>query len=56
VQALAQQWHPVASSEALDVNHQVMHSALHRRIRMATKIASKVGVFFALLIVLSPTT
>ena len=39
-QALAQWWHPVASSESLDVLHWEMCPALHRRIPMAVKIAS----------------
>jgi len=39
-QALAQWRHLVASSEALDVLYWVMRPALHRRIRMAIKIAS----------------
>jgi hypothetical protein len=39
-QALAQWWHLVALHEAIDVLHWEMHPALHRRIRMAIKIAS----------------
>jgi hypothetical protein len=38
-----------ASSEALDEIHWAMHSASYRRIRMATEIASKVGVFFCII-------
>jgi len=34
MQALAQWQHPLASSEALVVLHQVMRPASHRRIRM----------------------
>ncbi len=44
-QVLAQWWHPVTSSEALDLLHQVMHAVLYHRITMAIKMASKVGVF-----------
>ncbi len=41
-QTLAQWWHPVASSEALDLDvlHREMHPALHQRIPMVIKIAS----------------
>jgi hypothetical protein len=39
-QTLAQWWHPVASSKALDVLHRVIHSALHRCTPMVIKIAS----------------
>jgi hypothetical protein len=55
-QALAQWWHPVASSEAMDVLHWAMCPALHRRILMAIKIASDFPAFFASLILLSPIT
>jgi hypothetical protein len=37
-QALAQQWHPVASSEALDVLHRAMHPTSYRCIAMAINI------------------
>ena len=40
---LAQWWHPVASGEALDLLHWVMHAVLYRRSAMAIKTASKVG-------------
>jgi hypothetical protein len=42
---LAQWWHPVASSEALDPLHRAMHMVLYSRIAMAIKTARKVGVF-----------
>ena len=42
---LAQWWHPVASSEALDPLHWVMRAVLYRRIAMAIEAARKVGVF-----------
>ena len=42
---LAQWWHPVASSEALDPLHWAMRAVLYRRITMAIKTARKVGVF-----------
>ncbi len=42
---LAQWWHPVASSEALDLLHWAMRAVSHRRITMAIKTAHKVGVF-----------
>ena len=44
--AILPQWHrPVASSEALDLLHWEIRAVLHRRIAMAIKTASKVGVF-----------
>jgi hypothetical protein len=43
---LAQLWHPVASSEALDLLHWVMHMVKYQRIAMANETASKVGVLF----------
>ena len=40
------QWqHPVASSEALDLLHWTMHAVTHRRIAMAIKTASFLGIF-----------
>ena len=45
-QVLAKWWHPVASSEALDLLYQTMRVVLYRRIAMAIKTASKVGVLF----------
>ena len=44
-QLLAWRWHPVASSEALDLLHWAMGVLLHRRIGMAIKTARKVGIF-----------
>ncbi len=45
-QVLAQWWHPVASSEALDLLHLAMHAILYRCITMAIETANKVGVLF----------
>jgi hypothetical protein len=42
---LAQWQHPVASSEALDLLHWAMHAVTYRRIAMAIKTASFLGVF-----------
>ncbi len=42
---LVQWWRPVASSEALDLLHQAMRGVTYRRIDMAIKMASFVGVF-----------
>ncbi len=42
---LAGWWHPVASSEALDPLHRVMHAVLCRHIALAIRTAHKVGVF-----------
>ncbi len=42
---LAQWWRPVASSEALDLHHWAMCAVMYRRIAMAIKTASFVGVF-----------
>jgi hypothetical protein len=42
---LAQWWHPVAYSEALDLLHWAMQVVTYRCITMAIKIATKVGVF-----------
>ncbi len=44
-QVLAQWWHPVASSEALDLLHRAMRAVSYRCIAMAIRMASKVGVF-----------
>jgi hypothetical protein len=44
-QIIAQWQRPVASSEALDVLHQAMRLALHRRIVVAIKMARKGGAF-----------
>jgi hypothetical protein len=40
MQALAQWWHPVASSETRDVHNRVMRPLSHRRIRTTIEIAS----------------
>jgi hypothetical protein len=45
-QVLAQWWHPVASSEALDLLHQAMCMVTYHHIVMAIKTAYKVGVMF----------
>jgi hypothetical protein len=42
---LAQWWHPVASSEALDLLHWAMGAVMYRRIAMAMKTATFLGVF-----------
>jgi hypothetical protein len=42
---LAQWWHPVASSEALDLLHRAMRAVTYRRIAMAIKTATILGVF-----------
>ncbi len=42
---LAQWWRPVASSKALDLLHWAMCVVKYRRITMAIKMASFVGVF-----------
>jgi hypothetical protein len=49
-QALAQWWHPGASSEALDVLHRAMRPALYRCIAMAIKIVVNLPAFFVSLI------
>jgi hypothetical protein len=43
---LTQWWHPVASSEALNLLYWAMHAVSYRHIAMAIKTASKVGVLF----------
>ncbi len=42
---LAQWWHPVASSEALDLLHWAMCAITYRRIAIAIKMATFLGVF-----------
>jgi hypothetical protein len=42
---LARWWRPVASSEALDLLHRAMHTVTYRRIAMAIKTATFLGVF-----------
>ncbi len=44
-QVLARWWHPVASSEALDLLYWAMHVVLYRRTAAAIKTASFLGVF-----------
>jgi hypothetical protein len=44
--AILARWrHPVASNEALDLLHQAMCAVTYRRITMAIKMATTVGVF-----------
>ena len=52
-QILAQWQHPVGSYEALDVLHWAMHSASYCLVRMAIKIARKVGAFLSVVNFLS---
>ncbi len=42
---LAQWWHPVAFSEALDLLYWAMHTVLYRRTAVAIKTSSFLGVF-----------
>jgi hypothetical protein len=42
---LARWWHPMASSEALDLLYQAMHVVLYRHTTAAIKTASFLGVF-----------
>jgi hypothetical protein len=42
---LAQWWRPVASSKTLDLLHWAMHAVMYRRIAMAIKTATFLGVF-----------
>ncbi len=42
---LARWWHPVASSEALDLLHWAMHAVTYQRIAMAIEMAIFAGVF-----------
>jgi hypothetical protein len=53
-QVLAQWWHPVASSEALDLLHWAMRVVLYRRIAMAIKTAN--FVVYLLIAVCLPVT
>jgi hypothetical protein len=48
-QVVAQTQHPEASSVAMDMLHWAMQAALHPRIHMAIKMASKGGTFVPLL-------
>jgi hypothetical protein len=43
---LAQWWHPVAFTKALDLLHWGMHTVLYRRTAAAIKMASKIGGHF----------
>jgi hypothetical protein len=43
---LAQWWHPVASTKALDLLHWVMRAILYWRTAKAMEMASKVSAFF----------
>ena len=56
VQALTRWQHPVASSEALDVLHQVMCPVSYRCITMAVKIVVHLPAFFVSSILLLATT
>ena len=55
MQELAQWRHPVASSEALDVLHQAMRPAWHRRIRMVIEIIVDFPAFFSSILLLATT-
>ena len=55
-QAFGRWWHPVASSEALDMLYRVMCPALHHRICMTIEIASNLPAFFIVVDALLPTT
>jgi hypothetical protein len=55
-QALDQWRHPVGSSEALDVLHQVMCPASYHCIAMAIEMASDSPAFVVVINSLSPTT
>ena len=47
-QALAQWWHPVASSEALDVLYRAMCPASHCHIRMVVEIVVELPAFIVM--------
>jgi hypothetical protein len=55
-QILAQWWRPVASKVALDMLHQGMCLALHRRIVITIEMARKGGTFFSVVDFLSRIT
>ena len=55
-QALARRWHPVASSEALNMLHRAMCPTLYRYIAMAIEIAINSPAFFVAVDSLLPTT
>jgi len=56
MRALARWWHPLASSEALDVLHRAMRPASYRCIAMAIEIVVDLPAFMSSPISLSPTT
>jgi hypothetical protein len=56
MEALTRWWHPLASSEALDVLHRAMCPALYRCIAMAIEIIVNLPAFLSPPISLSPTT
>jgi len=56
MRALARWRHPLASSKALDVLHQVMRSASYRCIAMAIEIVVNLPSFLSSPIPLLPTT
>jgi len=55
-QALAQWWHPVALSEALDVLHRAMRLESYRCIAMAIEITRDSSAFFVAVNSLFATT
>ena len=55
MRALTRWRHPVASSEAMDVLHQLIRPASYCRIRMAIEIASNLPAFFVIANSLLPT-
>ena len=54
--ALAQWWHPLASSEVLVVLHPAMHPESDRHIRMVVEIVIDLPAFFVASILLLATT
>jgi len=56
MRALTRWWHPLASSEALDVFHQAMRLASYRCIAKAIEIVVDLPAFLSSSISLSPTT
>ncbi len=55
MRALTQWWHPVASSEAMDVLYRAMLPVSYRRICMAIEITSDSPAFFVVADSLLPT-
>ena len=55
-QVLARWWHPVASSEAMDLLHLLMHVVLYRRIVMAidTRLSEIVQIQFHAIVNVNP--